>query len=963
MGHTTSIDRPIVFFSLILSSVLLLGGIAQRRDALESGFLDPPQSYGIRCWWWWLNGNVTKEAITRDLEEMKAKGLSGACIFDAGGAEQRENKQVPEGPTFGSPEWRALYRHALAEAARLGLTLSLSIQSGWNLGGPDVMPEEAAKHLTWAETRVKGPAIIQITLPIPAHRDWFYRDIAVFALPAKTGSTRRPIRDLEDKAGFKEVGWSVADTRHLLIDVPGEPGEEDARLTEVRQISEHLQPDGVLHWDAPAGEWMVIRMGFTASPARVSTASGKWQGRVIDYLSEQHFLRYWNTHVEPLMQDAGPLLGSTLRYLQTDSWELGGLNWTEKMAAEFRDRRGYDPMLYLPIISGHIVESREISNRFLADWRKTISDLVAERHYAIFAREARRHKLGIHPESAGPHLGMFDGLKNYGNNELMMSEFWVPSPHRPTPERRYFVKQAASAAHIYNKLLVGAESFTSIGPHWDDVLWAAHKPSFDHEICSGLNLAFVHTFTCSPKEMGLPGQEYFAGTHFNPNVTWWDLSRGFIRYLTRVQFMSQRGCVVADALYYCGDHVPNVSGLKEADPARVLPGYDYDITNEEVLLTRLSVKEGRIALPHGVSYRVLVLPDHKVLSLAALKKVHELVRNGATVLGAKPERTVSLVGYPQCDVEFKRLVDEVWGTRGGQAGERRFGLGRIVWGMTGRELFKHDGLAPDFEVSQAPLHSSFDYIHRTLGETDYYFVSSQNREPKRAELAFRIIGRRPELWDPMTGRTRDASAFVQKEGRTFLPFEFDPYGSLFVVFRKSIGPGENGAASSNGDTYETLAAVNGPWEVRFDPKWGAPEKVQFDQLTSWTARPEEGLRFYSGRATYCTQFDFTSPPAGAGRLVLALGDIRDVGIARVTLNGRELGTTWSPPFHVEITGALKARGNVLEIEVANSWRNRLVGDRDLPETKRFTRTNITIRKEWELVDSGLLGPVRILAVR
>ena len=684
---------------------------------------------------------------------------------------------------------------------------------------------------------------------------------------------------------------------------------------------------------------------------------------MLDYLSERHFMRYWNSHVEPLMQDAGPLLGTTLRYLQTDSWELGGLNWTENMLAEYRDRRGYDPMPYLPIITGRIVESRDISNRFLADWRKTIGDLVAERHYAIFAREARRHKLGIQPESAGPHLGMFDGLRNYGYSELMMSEFWVPSPHRPTPERRYFVKQAASAAHIYDRLLVGAESFTSIGPHWDDVLWASHKPSFDHEICSGLNLAFVHTFTCSPKEMGLPGQEYFAGTHFNPNVTWWDLASGFIRYLTRVQFMSQGGRVFADALYYCGDHVPNVSGLKEADPAQVLPGYDYDITNEEILLTRLGVKQGRITLPHGVTYRVLVLPNHKVLSLAALRKVHELVKNGATVLGAKPERTVSLVGYPQCEVEFKRLADEAWGTGAGQAGEHRFGRGRTVWGLTGRELFRQDGLAPDFEVIRSAPQSAFDYIHRSLGDTDYYFVSSQNREPQRAELAFRVSGRRPELWDPMTGRTREAAAFVQKQERTFLPLEFDPYGSLFIVFRKAIGLREKGPGSSNGHTYEPVATVSGPWDVRFDPKWGAPEQVRFDRLASWTARPEQGLRFYSGKATYRTQFDFSPPLWRAGKLVLDLGDIRDVGVARVRLNGRDLGIAWSPPFRVEVADALKPKGNVLEIELANSWRNRLVGDRDLPETQRFTRTNITIRKEWELLDSGLLGPVRVLAVR
>jgi alpha-L-rhamnosidase len=462
--------------------------------------------------------------------------------------------------------------------------------------------------------------------------------------------------------------------------------------------------------------------------------------------------------------------------------------------------------------------------------------------------------------------------------------------------------------------------------------------------------------------MGLPGQEYFAGTHFNPNVTWWNLSAAFVRYLNRVQFMSQRGRVVADALYYYGDHAPNVAGLKEADPARVLPGYDYDITNEEVLLTRLSVQAGRVELPHGNSYRLLVLPDHKVLSLDALKKVRELVRGGATVLGAKPERTVSLVGYPQCDAEFKRLADEVWGPATEQVGEHRFGQGRVVWGLTGREWFQKEGWLPDFEVSAAPPLASFDNIHRTIGDADYYFVSSQNRDPQGVDLAFRSSGRRPELWDPLTGRVRDAAAFTQKGGRTYLPLEFDPYGSIFVVFRKPISPQEQGTGARNSQVYETATTVNGPWDVRFDPKWGAPELVRFDELASWTARPEEGIRHYSGTAVYRTRFDYARA-AETARLAIDLGDVRDVGVARVILNGEELGITWSPPFRLEIPGRLKPRDNDLQIEVANSWRNRLVGDRDLPEDRRYTRTNITIRKEWPLLDAGLLGPVRIVTVR
>jgi hypothetical protein len=947
----------------ILAASLPWAQVAPQADNLAAGFKDPPRQYGIRCWWWWLNGNVTREAITHDLEAMKDKGFSGACIVDAGGADQRGNSQVPEGPMFGSPAWRVLFRHALNEAARLNLTLSLNIQSGWNLGGPDILPEEAAKHLTWSKTSTRGPGPVKLILPDPPARDGFYRDIAVFALPAKPAANRPPIRNLEDKAAFKEVSGSVADTRHLLTDVPGQPGEEDALLTAVIPLSQKVEPGGVVHWQAPAGDWAILRMGYTTSPAHVSTSSGKWQGRVLDYLSERHFMRYWLDHVEPLLEDAEAFAGPTLRYLQTDSWELGGLNWTEGMEAEFKSRRGYDLLPFLPVIAGYIIENREVSNRFLADWRKTISDLIAEKHYAVFAREARQHNLGIQPESAGPHLGPFDGLKNYQYSELMMSEFWIPSPHRPTPERRFFVKQAASAAHIYNRTLVGAEAFTSIGPHWDDVPWAAHKPSFDHEICAGLNLAFVHTFTCSPPEMGKPGQEYFAGTHFNPNLTWWDLSGEFIRYLSRVQYLSQRGTVVADALYYVGDHIPIVSGLKEADPARVMPGYDYDLINEDVLLRSLEVRDGRLTLPHGIGYRILVLPDHRVLSLAVLKKVRQLIQDGATVLGARPLRTISLTGYPACDGEFTKLAGEAWGPEVDKPGEHRFGKGRAVWGYTGKEFFSREGLPEDCEFPGSAKPGSWDFIHRRLGDAEYYFVSNQSPEMQRARIAFRVNAKQPELWEPVTGQSRDASSFTQTQGRTFVPLEFQPYESMFVVFRKPIPITASGSGKTNGTLFAPLLEITGPWTVQFDTRWGGPDVVQFGRLESWTTRTEPGIRFYSGKALYSCGFDLPYGRGDGEKLFLELGDVKDVGMARIKLNGKEMGITWTPPFRMEITDAVRASHNSLQVEIANSWRNRLVGDRELPEGKRLTRTNITIQKEWKLLESGLMGPVRILSAR
>lgn len=916
----------------------------------DKTFKNPPSQYGIRCWWWWLNGNVTKEAITRDLEEMKAKGFSGACIFDAGGQNQRGNGDVPEGPLWGSPAWRELYLHAINEADRLGLVMSLSIQSGWNLGGPDITPTEAAKQVVFSEINIKGGTKIQQILAQPKGHEGFYQDIIILAIPTKLFPNRLKIREFESKSASKEVGWSVPETRPLLTDTIATDGEEDAKVAQVLDLSNKVQ-NGVLNWDAPLGNWTIIRFGYAPTGKEVSTSSGKWQGLVIDYTSEKHFNRYWNTNVEPLLKMIGDKAGRTLKYLQTDSFEAGGMNWSDKFEDEFKKRRGYDPLPYLPILAGKIIENREVSNRFLTDLRKTLSDCISDNHYRVFAQRAKQYGMGIQPESAGPHAGPFDGLKNYGHSEIMMSEFWSPSPHRSKDIDRFFVKQAASAAKIYNKQLVGAESFTTIGPHWNDVIWADMKPSADHEYCAGLNLVYLHTFTCSPKEMGLPGQEYFAGTHFNPNVTWWNYSTAFIQYLTRIQYLMQSGTTVADVLYYYGDHIPNIGRYKGDDPAKSLPNYDYDLINEDKLMD-LFVKNGRIYLPHGVSYHVLALPDHKVLSLKALRKVKELVENGATIIGEKPLTTASLVGGSEAEKELKNITEQLWKV-----------ATNSIRPLTAKEALKNKGILPDCEFIQKPEGKTFDYIHRQAENMDYYFISNQNKESLSLKVAFRITGKQPEIWDAVTGEVRNATNFYEEKGRTFVDLSFNPNGSVFVVFRLLTPKGGMSTTKKakivlKSTIHQTL---NGSWEVEFDPKWGG-KTIKMDSLISWTNSSEEGIKYYSGTAIYRKVFDANSPIEGWGNRrfgAMDLGIVKDVGIAKVKLNGKDLGILWCPPYQVSVVGLLKEKGNVLEIEVVNTWRNRLIGDRGKPQNERFTKTNITIKPDWKLEPSGLLGPVQL----
>lgn len=938
---------------------------------IRQNFADPPQSSGVNCWWWWLNGNVNRAAITKDLEAMKARNFQGAMIFDAGGHNQRGNLDIPAGPLYGSKEWIDLFVFALDEARRLGLEMGFNIQSGWNLGGPRVTAEYAAKQICHSQHAIQGGRRILMALDQPFSRYGFYQDIAVLAFPDVPGNRQEGISDLNLKLGFRELGGSAPDCRFLLENDPGKAGTGlRVRKEEVRNISERMDASGNLDWQAPAGDWVILRIGYTCTDAHVSTSSGDWQGLVLDYMSREAFEFYWQDVVEPILEAAGDHVGSTLKYMETDSWECGGMNWTGDFAEEFRQYTGYDLTAFLPVVAGYVVEDAASSNAFLADFRKTLAHLVATEHYAVFQEYAHRLDMGIQPESAGPHAGPLDGIKNYGYSDIVMSEFWSPSPHRPRPENRFYLKQASSAAHIYGKKIVGAESFTTIGPHWNDELWHDQKSAFDHEICAGLNRLYFHTFTCSPPEMGLPGQEYFAGTHVNPQVTWWDQSGPFIDYMHRIQSVVREGSFVADVLYYYGDHVPNVFPFKHADPAGVLPGFDYDVCDETVFL-QLEIKDGEIVVPGGVRYRLLALPDHRVLSLPVLEKLGEIVQEGATVLGHKPEKTTSLAGGPGAQEAFGKLVREIWGGSMVRQGEHDYGKGKVAWGCSAREYLLEQKIPADFQVLGNNSKTDFDYIHYTLGESDIFFVSNQTAQRQKINARFRVSGKQPELWDPLSGDIRAAGAFTQDKGRTTLPLTLEPYASVLLVFDEAIPENRQGSAPGNYPDFAGCMDIDGAWTVSFDPRWGGPGSVVFPELTDWTRHPDEGIRHYSGAAIYTKDFLWEAEPGEDQKYFLRLGSVKDVGIAEVKINGRDKGILWTAPFRVEITDELQEGINFLEIKVVNSWYNRVAGDQLFPDKKQYTSTNIRLdhdfrgrpREAIPLEASGLMGPVSIQTIR
>jgi hypothetical protein len=941
------------FFAL--AAAFLVVGLetpAPAQSSLEDCWNDPPNESRLRAYWWWLNGNVTKKSITHDLEEMKAKGFSGAVIFDANGANQGGNNPVPHGPTFFTPAWRNLYKHTLREAHRLGLEISLNIQSGWNLGGPIVKSRDAAKKYVWSETKITGGTRIKQLLPQPKVRDHFYRDTFVVAYLIKPGaSASRPLQNWKEKALQASLQpFSAPDSSPLFAEIAATPGEEDARTDGVVDLSGKLGVDGVLRWDAPQGQWQILRFGYTIGDhANVSTCSDGWNGYAIDVYDAGAFERYWDAIVEPLIADAGPLAGRALKYLHTDSWEIELANWTPTLREEFQKRRGYDMRPWLPVLAGRIVNSRDESDRFLADYRKTLGDLAIDNHYRLFRDKAHQHGLMIHPESGGPHAVPIDAQRCLGWDDAPMSEFWAWSwEHRIGDENRFFVKQPASAAHTYGHKLVFAEGFTDIGPNWQESIWSNLKPSFDKALCEGLNVLVWHAFVCSPQETGIPGQQYFAGTHLNPKVTWWGKSQAFFSYIDRCQALLQQGLPFADVLYYYGDHVPNFAQLKKSDPAKILPGYDYDVITEEALLERTSVRDGQIILPDGMNYRILVLPNRNVLSLPVLQKLEELVAAGATIMGQRPAEASGLSDYPKCDETLKGLADDLYGGGG------------IITNQTSRQVLLGRGLAPDFEWTPADetgAKPEIDFIHRTAPGAEIYFVANRSSNAVALDCAFRVHGLAPELWDAVSGQHRFAVAYAEKDGRTTLPLHFDPCGSTFVVFREAAAK-HPPTPDGNWPEWSVLSELSGPWTVHFDPHWGGPKSAQFDQLESWTTRAEPGVKYYSGAAVY--RKTFILPKPDGRKLLVDLGDVRE--LAEVKVNGRSCGIVWTPPFRADITGAVKAGNNTLEIEVVNFWPNRIIGDQFLPPNKRFTRTNIRqLKKTTHLIESGLLGPVRLLS--
>ena len=651
--------------------------------------------------------------------------------------------------------------------------------------------------------------------------------------------------------------------------------------------------------------------------------------------------------------------------------------------------------------TGVTIVNDDVTARFRADFDRTIQDCLADNFYGHFADVCHQNGMIMGSEAAGPNnIPPEDALKNLGRCDFPAGEFWVnynaPDHFNSDPGLKLNLKQTAAAAHVYGRRQAQAESFTQM--EGDRTHWsfgpAELKPYANDAFCWGINRIMLHQATCQPPSDGKPGYEFCAGQHFTPNITWWEQSPAFFTFLSRCSYLLQQGNFTADVCFYMGEEPPVLAPPKYTVPG-LGAGYDCDYCNAEVLLTRMSVKDGRIVLPDGMGYRLLVLQNcvspvpeiakrvgnyqslrvspipSKTMSVEVIKKLRELVREGATIVGAPPEKASGLKDYPDCDEEVQRIAAEIWGDLNGtNRTERSFGKGRVIWGKSPREVLLAAGVKPDFTFpGQDAQPDKFDYIHRTSGDAEIYYVINRNQQPATQNFTFRVTGRQPEIFDPVSGGIRPANAFRKADGCTTVPLEFDRFGSYFVVFRKPVANKITGKAEKNFPKLVQLQNLGGPWNVAFDPAWGGPTNAEFPELVSWTQRPEEGIKFYSGKATYRKKFDLSDAAGTAKetdrktkRLFLDLGNVKEV--AEVRLNGKKLGILWCFPWRVDITRAVKPTGNVLEIDVINLCANRVIGDLNQPKEKRFTQTHDVFRfdmltKNTTLIESGLLGPVTL----
>jgi hypothetical protein len=943
-----------------------------------------------------MNGNISKEGITLDLEAMKRAGVGGFQIFQAG-------RNVPKGPVdYGSPEHIQLIEFAISEANRLGLEFAMHNCPGWSSsGGPWITPELSMQVLIYSETPVIGGQQVTVSLPQPQGKQNYYKDAMVIAFPTPKSDAR--LADWSVKASYQPPRRIPGSA--VPVEPPPPPPDSFIDPAKVLDLSGDMNSQGKLTWNAPVGDWTVVRFGHTTTGAVNSPAPDGGQGLECDKFNTEAIDFHFQHFFGDLFASLKPLLDKGVVGATIDSYERGLQNWTSAFPQDFQQRCGYKILNYMPAMMGHVVGNSDISERFLWDIRKVQAELMDENYYGRFAELCHKHGMKSYIEPYDP--GNFDEMGAGRHADVPMGEFWFNQANQ------HSIKLAASIAHIYGHPVVGAESYTSRS-RWTEYPYSL-KALGDFMYCQGLNRFLFHRYAMQPHPTAVPGTTLGPyGSQFERTNTWYPQATSWLEYVRRCQFMLQQGRFVADVLYFFGEDSP-ATVVERAHLQPVMPdGYDYDLIDVDAIMSRIRIVNGRIVLPDGTSYGIFVLSEKKTFSLPLLERVRDLVRQGMVLVlgGQRPQGVPGLTDYPRSDAALSRVADELWDPSKGTDTERTFGLGRIFQGMSLQQVLDKLKIKPDFEPTTNNPEIEIHYIHRRIHEADVYFVANRD-ELKAADLVctFNVKGKRPELWDAATGRTSPAAVYTLADGRVRMPLRLDPSGSVFVVFRapastrmlesiakddnilltvapmsskprmavplhissgglelahpmptpmdppaieQAAGPRGELLAWQNGDyslrdnsgktslrhisAIEDTIEINGPWQIAFPPNLGAPAAATFAKLISWPDSSDTGIKYFSGTATYTNRFHIAVDAKAQGRrLYLDLGKVHV--LAEVKINGKDLGVLWKVPFRIDITGSVHAGDNDLEIKVTNLWPNRMIGDEYLPVENQYSTTS------------------------
>ena len=717
----------------------------------------------------------------------------------------------------------------------------------------------------------------------------------------------------------------------------------------VKDISDHLSEDGVLTWRVPEGKWVILRTGMTPTGTQNSPASPEATGFEVDKMSREHTELHFHGHMGEILERIPPQDRSTFKVVVQDSYETGGQNFTDGFLEDFQAVYGYDPVPFIPTLWGVTVHSQQASDRFLWDLRRLVADKIAYDYVGGLRDVSHKYGLTTWLENYG-HWGFPGEFLMYGGqSDAMGGEFWSSGSLGDIENRA-----ATSCGHIYGKQKISAESHTS-GPGSYSRSPKDFKQRGDRFFAEGINNTLLHVFIHQPYEEKNPGVNAWFGNSFNRKNTWFGHLDLFIDYIKRTNLMLQQGLNVADVCYFIGEDAPKMTGV--TDPP--LPvGYQFDYMNAEVIEKHMTVKDGKLTLPHGTQYRLMVLPNMESMRPELLSKIVDLVEQGAAILGPPPKWSPSLQGQPESDRKVKELADLLWGSIDGVNNtSRRFGNGLVMNGLNMEEALAELNCIPD---CQLPDDRSIHYGHRTSRDREIYFISNQTDSEKTITPAFRVTGLQPELWEATTGSVRDLPAFRQNELTTEVPLKMAPFESIFIVFDKPVNESKGFQLNLNYPPKEMVAILDRPWEVTFDARQtGLGKPLFFDHLKDWTTHSNDQIKYYSGVANYTCSFSIPDSLYEGSRIFFDPGSFN--AMLKLYINDKYVGGLWTPPHTLEISSFLTKGENEIRIEVVNNWMNRIIGDLRIPESERKTWLTVNdYTPNMSLQPSGLFGPVRIL---